>query len=107
MDATGYGEEKVFEAAIEGGAEDLVREGDEFIVTCDFTVFNEVQESIKKAGIEVSSAEVTWLAKNEVSIAGNDALKLLKLLEAIEDIDDVQKVHSNADIDEAALAEAM
>jgi transcriptional/translational regulatory protein YebC/TACO1 len=31
----------------------------------------------------------------------------MKLLEAIEDLDDVQKVYSNADIDEATLAEAM
>lgn len=107
VDATANGEEKVFEAAIEAGAEDLAREGDEFIVTCDFTVFNEVQEGIRKAGIEIASAEVSWIAKNEVAIAGNDALKLLKLLDAIEELDDVQKVHSNADIDEATLAEAM
>jgi YebC/PmpR family DNA-binding regulatory protein len=107
VDATAYGEEKVFEAAIEAGAEDLAREGDEFIVTCDFTVFNEVQEGIRGAGIEVASAEVAWIAKNEVAIAGDDAAKLLKLLDAIEELDDVQKVHSNADIDEATLAEAM
>lgn len=107
VDATRYPEEAVFEAAIEAGAEDLEREGDEFFITCDYTVFNEVQEGIKAKGIEVASAELAWVAKNEVAIAGKDAEKLIKLLEAIEDLDDVQKVHSNADIDEAAFADAM
>jgi YebC/PmpR family DNA-binding regulatory protein len=107
VDASKYGEEKVFEAAIEAGAEDLSNEDGEFYVTCDYTVFNEVQAGLKNAGIEVASAQLAWVAKNEVAIAGGDAAKLLKLLEALEDLDDVQKVHSNADIDEAALAEAM
>ncbi len=39
-------------------------------------------------------------------MAGKDARKLLKILDDLEENDDVQKVHSNADIDEAALAEA-
>ena len=107
IDAASYTEEAVFEAAIEAGAEDVVREGDEFIVTCEYTVFNEVQEGIKNAGIEPSSAELTWIPSNEVAVAGKDAEKLLKLLDALDELDDVQHVHSNADIDEAVLAEAM
>ena len=47
------------------------------------------------------------VAGASLAIAGSDAAKLLKLLDALEELDDVQKVHSNADIDEAALAEAM
>ncbi len=105
VDADRYTEEAVFEAAIEAGADDLVREGDEYIVTCDYTVFNEVQEGIRAKGIELSSAELAWVAKNEIAVAGKDAEKLIRLLEAIEELDDVQKVHSNADIDEAAFAD--
>jgi len=100
-------EDALFEAAIEAGAEDVSREGEEFVVTCSFSDFNSVQDGIKKKGIPVSSAELAWIAKSEVAIAGSDASKLLRLIEALEDLDDVQKVHTNADIDEAALAEAM
>lgn len=107
VDAGRYTEDAVFEAAIEAGAEDLVHEGDEFIITCDFQVFNDVQDGVKSAGIEVKSAELAWIAKNEVAVSGKDAEKLIKLLEAIDDLDDVQKVHTNADIDEAALSDAM
>ena len=106
VDATRYREETVFEAAIEAGAEDVSQEGDEFIVTTDPVSFQEVQDGMKEAGVESSHAELTFITKNLVSVAGKDAEKLLKILDALEENDDVQKVHSNADIDEAVLAGA-
>jgi len=105
IDASRHSEDAVFEAAIEAGAEDVAGDGDEFVVTTDVQRFNAVQDAIRGAGIGASSAELTRIAKTEVSVGGRDAEKLLKLLEALEDLDDVQKVHSNADIDEAVLAE--
>ncbi|MCG6957563.1 MAG: YebC/PmpR family DNA-binding transcriptional regulator [Gemmatimonadetes bacterium] len=107
IDATRYTEEAVFEAALEAGAEDVARQGDEFVITSEAADFNAVQEGVTAKGVEISSAELTMIAKNEVAVAGKDAEKLLRLLEAIEDLDDVQKVHSNADIDEDVLAAAM
>ena len=104
IDAKRYTEESVFEAAIEAGAEDVERDGDEFIVTSEPADFSSVQEGLRKAGVEPTSAELTRIAKNEVSVEGKDAEKLLKLLEVLDELDDVQKVHSNADIDEAVLA---
>jgi YebC/PmpR family DNA-binding regulatory protein len=106
VDAFSYPEETVFEAAIEAGAEDVSREGDEFIVTTGPGSFHEVQDAMQEAGVEAAETELTFIAKSEVSVAGRDAEKLLKILEALEENDDVQKVHSNADIDEAVLAEA-
>jgi YebC/PmpR family DNA-binding regulatory protein len=107
IDAARYTEDAVFEAALEAGAEDVTNEDDEFVVTAEVSDFMAVKEGLKEAGIDVSSSELTRIAKNEVEIAGKDAEKLLKLLDMLEDLDDVQKVHSNADIDEAVLAEAM
>jgi YebC/PmpR family DNA-binding regulatory protein len=106
VDPGRYGEEVVFEAAIEAGAEDVVLEGDEFIVTTDPVSFQEVKDGIEAGGVESTEAELTFIAKNEVSVSGKDAEKLLRILEDLEENDDVQKVHSNADIDEAVLAEA-
>jgi YebC/PmpR family DNA-binding regulatory protein len=106
VDANRYHEEAVFEAAIEAGAEDVSQESGEFVITTDPVAFQEVKDRMKEAGVESSQAELTFIAKNEVSVAGKDARKLLKILEDLEENDDVQKVHSNADIDEAALAEA-
>jgi len=104
VDASRYTEEAVFEAAIEAGAEDVTGDGEEFVITTEVADFNAVQDAIGAAGIEVSSAELTRVAKNEISVSGKDAEKLVRLLDALEELDDVQKVHSNADIDEAVLA---
>lgn len=104
IDASRYSEEDVFEAAIDAGAEDVVGDGEEFVITSDISDFNAVQDALREAGIDVSSAELTRIPKNEVSVTGKDAEKLVKLLDALDDLDDVQKVHSNADIDEAVLA---
>jgi YebC/PmpR family DNA-binding regulatory protein len=106
VDANRYHEEAVYEAAIQAGAEDVTKEGEEYIVTTDPTTFHSVQEGMETAGVEPSEGQLTFIAKNEVSVTGRDAEKLLKLLDALEENDDVQSVHSNADIDEEVLARA-
>ena len=104
VNAVQYTEDAVFEAAIEAGAEDVIGDEDEFVVTSEVSDFSAVQDGLTAAGIESTSAELTRIAKNEIAVAGRDAEKLLKLLDMLEELDDVQKVHSNADIDEAVLA---
>lgn len=104
VNAVRYTEDAVFEAAIEAGAEDVIGDEDEFVVTSEVSDFSAVQDALTAAGIESTSAELTRIAKNEIAVAGRDAEKLLKLLDMLEELDDVQKVHSNADIDEAVLA---
>lgn len=107
IEASKHSENDVFEAAIEAGAEDVAGDGEEFIVTSEVSEFSSVEAGLKNAGIQFSSAELTRIPKNEVAVAGKEASKLVKLLETLDELDDVQKVHSNADIDEAVLAEAM
>lgn len=105
VNAARFNEEKVFEAAIEAGADDVAREGDEFVITTELSTFHEVQAGLEEAGLVFEQAELTMLPKNEVSVGGADADRLVKLLEELEDSDDVQKVHSNANIDEELLRE--
>ena len=107
IDAGQCDEDSLFEAAIKAGAEDVIADEDEFILTTEVADFVSVQEGIKEAGIKPTSVELTRVAKNEVAIKGRDAEKMLKLLEMLDELDDVQKVHSNADIDEDILVEAM
>lgn len=104
VSAERYHEDAVLEAALMAGAEDVKREGDEFVVTTTVQGFHEVQDGLKEAGVEFSEAELSMIPQNEISVEGKDAEKLMKLLDALEELDDVQKVHSNADIDDAVLA---
>ena len=105
IDAGRYDEDATLMSALEAGAEDVKREGDKYVVTTDVPAFHAVQAALKKLGIAVESAELTMLSRASVHIDGDDVPKLLKLLDALEDLDDVQKVHSNLDIDESAMAQ--
>jgi transcriptional/translational regulatory protein YebC/TACO1 len=103
IDAARYDEDATMMAALEAGAEDVAREGDLYVVTTDPTEFHAVQDALRGQKIEIESAELTMIPKTTVRVEGADVAKLIKLLEALEDLDDVQKVHSNMDVDEAAL----
>jgi YebC/PmpR family DNA-binding regulatory protein len=107
VDAARWTEEQVFEAVLEAGAEDVTVSGDEIVVTTAVSDFHPAQTALTAAGIEFSSAELAMIPKNEVDVSGLEAMKLVKLLDLLDDHDDVSRVSSNANVDEAALAEAM
>ena len=107
IDAAGTNEETVMTAAIEAGAEDVQPpegDGDAWTIITDPTQFIAVKEALERAGLEPSSAELTKLPGTMQSVGGEEAQALLTLIENLEDNDDVQKVYTNADIDEQALA---
>lgn len=106
VSATRYDEESLMLAALDAGAEDMQREDDTFVITTDVASFHAVQEALSGQGIAIDEAELAMVPQTMVSVEGEDAKRLVKLLDALDDADDVQKVYTNADIDEAALAEA-
>lgn len=97
-------EDATMEAALDGGAEDVVRDGDTLLITAPPAALHAVQERLKTKKIPVQSAELTLLPKSTVKVEGADAKKLLSLIEALEEMDDVAKVSSNFDIDAEAMA---
>ena len=106
IDAARYDEDATLAAALEAGAEDLRREDGSYVVTTDVASFHAVQQALRQQGIAFEHAELAMVPKATVHVEGIEAQRLLKLLEVLEDADDVQKVYTNMDVDEAALAEA-
>ena len=99
--APGTNEEKLIEAALEAGAEDVVSNDDgSFEVVTGPYEFTTVKAALEKAGIKAEFGEVTMKATTETPLAGDDALKMQKLLDAIEALDDVQDVYTSAVMDE-------
>ena len=95
----GTSEDKIMEAALEAGADDVVVEADTSIeVVTAPESFLTVQVAMAKVGLKPEHAEITQRANIDVTVAGEDAISLLKLLDVLEDLDDVQYVYSNADI---------
>ena len=100
--APGTSEEKVMDAALEAGAEDVVANDDGSIeVISGPNDFAAVKAALEKAGLKAELAEVTMKPGVEVDLAGEDGARMQKLLDALESHDDVQEVYSNAVIDEA------
>jgi YebC/PmpR family DNA-binding regulatory protein len=90
-------EDALMEAALDAGAEDVVREDDFFAVTTSPGDFHSVQEALKAKGVQIGEAELAMLPKNTVKVEGKEADSLFKLLETVEELDDVQKVWVNAE----------
>ncbi len=105
IDAGRHDEDTVMLAALEAGALDFEREADTFVVTTEVADFHDVQDGLRAQGIEFEEAELAMLPKTTMAVQGAEAARLLRLLEGLDDLDDVQNVHTNADIDEDAVAE--
>jgi transcriptional/translational regulatory protein YebC/TACO1 len=99
--APGASEEKVMEAALDAGAEDVVASEDGSIeVVCAPADFEKVKAGLEKAGLKPDAAEVTMKAATEVELAEADAQRMRSLLDALEELDDVQDVYTTAALDE-------
>jgi len=99
--APGTSEEKLMDAALEAGAEDVITNDDGSIevITAPYE-FVTAKEALEKAGFVAELAEVTMKPTNETVLAGDDAVKMQKLLDALESLDDVQAVYTTAVIED-------
>jgi YebC/PmpR family DNA-binding regulatory protein len=95
--APGTNEEKLMDAALEAGADDIVTNDDGSIevFTGPYDYVN-VKEALAKSGFTTEHGEVMMRAMNPVEFAGDDAAKMQKLLDALEGLDDVQEVYTSA-----------
>lgn len=102
----GADEEELMLAAIDAGAEDIVREGDTWRVTTGPADLHTVRSAVEEAGMKVESGDLTMIAQNSVPLDDTSAAKkVLDLVDALDDLDDVQAVHGNFDIPDEVFAE--
>jgi YebC/PmpR family DNA-binding regulatory protein len=105
--APGVNEEKLMDAALEAGAEDVVVNDDKSLdVMTTPETFMQVKTVLTKAGFQAAEADVSMIAGTNVDIEDKEtAEKVMNLIDTLEDLDDVQSVYSNADIAEEFLNE--
>ena len=107
LDASRYAdEEAMLEKALEAGAEDFSRDGEQYIITTEPTALHAVLTSLQESDVEPSESEIAMIPKNTVKVEGKAAETVLKLVEDLEDLDDVQKVAANFDIDIEEMQES-
>ena len=95
--APGTDEDKLMEAALEAGADDVVTNDDGSIeVLTSPYEFARVKAALERAGLKAELGEVTMKPATETELAGEDAVKMQKLLDTLETLDDVQDVYTSA-----------
>lgn len=98
-------EDRLYEVALEAGADDVARDGDNFEVLCKPDVFQAVNEALKAAHIPIEAADVSRMANQNVDLDVEATRAVLKLIDALEDNDDVQAVVSNMNLPDELMAE--
>jgi YebC/PmpR family DNA-binding regulatory protein len=100
LETTQTDEDRLMELALDAGAEDVSNGDGTFEVVVPPEDFDTVRETLEKAGLTLTSAEVTMVPQNTVTLSGKEAEQTLKLLDMLEEHDDVQTVSANFDIAE-------
>jgi len=106
IEAATVEEDKLMEIVLNAGAEDMIRDGDQFEVVTDPASFADVSEALEKAGIKTISAEVSLIPLAQTKVTDKArAQSVLRFVADLEDNDDVQNVYTNMDIDDSILGE--
>ncbi len=101
IDSEKTSEDALIETVLDEGADDIKTESDHFEVLCAIGKFDNVSQSLLKAGIEPDSAEIAWIPSNLVPVDDAEiAKKVLRLVDTLEDLEDVQHVYANYDIED-------
>mgnify|MGYP001615643668 FL=1 len=97
-------EDRLLEAALEAGADDVRTEGDARVVSCDPKSLESVRASLAGAGLRPEKVQLIPVPQNRVPIEDEEtARKVLDLCQELDDHDDVQNVYANFEIPEAVL----
>jgi YebC/PmpR family DNA-binding regulatory protein len=96
--------EKVMDAAIEAGADDVQSDEEGHIILCAFENIGEVSKALEAALGEAESVKTIWKPQNNVPVDEERAQSLLRLVSVLEDDDDVQNVYANFEVDDETLA---
>jgi YebC/PmpR family DNA-binding regulatory protein len=103
MATQGKSDDEIMEIILDAGADDLQAEDDYYEIQTSIETFEPVRRALAEKKISIENASLQWIAKNMVSVSGEDGEKVIKLIEALEDLDDVQNVFSNADFAEELI----
>ena len=89
-------EEKILEAALEAGADDVLNEGGMSTVLCAGEHYHAVEEALKSAGVKAESSDLVMRPANRVAVPAEVEDTLRDLIEWLEELDDVHEIYHNA-----------
>lgn len=102
--AEGNDFDKIFEMAVEGGADDVTQDEDEIEVVAPVESFKSLIDRFRTAGITPDEAGLKMIPNQETELSVEDTLQVMRTIEGLEEMDDVQEVYSNMKISDEAMA---
>jgi YebC/PmpR family DNA-binding regulatory protein len=97
--------DKVFELAVEAGANDVNIDSEYIEVFGPVESFKQISDSLKNAGMKLDEAEVRMVPNNEVELSPEHTIQVMRVIESLEELDDVQAVYSTLTITDEAMAQ--
>lgn len=88
-------EDEVLESLINCDIDDIIVGDNIATVICKHEDLYTVKKEIEDAGFKVESADLSWIAKNQIELSKEDEEKAYKILDAIDNLDDVQEIYTN------------
>jgi len=88
-------EDTLLEQLIEHDITDITRDENMFTIICDPKSLEAVKKALKDMGLPIDSAELEWIANNNVTLTEDQAQEAYEFLEELDDQDDVQHVFTN------------
>jgi YebC/PmpR family DNA-binding regulatory protein len=102
--AAGVDSDKLFELAVEAGANDVQVDSEEIEIIAPVEAFKKMSDTLKAAGVHPEEAELRMLPNQEIDLDVNETLSVLKIIDGLEELDDVQNVFHNLHLSEEAIA---
>ena len=101
--AEGQDNDKIFELAVEAGADDVRFDEETIEIVGPVESFKQISDGLRNANIHPEEAELRLAPNNELELDTDQTVQVLRLVEALEELDDVQQVYSNLSISEEAV----
>lgn len=96
--------DKIFEIAVEGGADDVTQDEDLIEIKAPVEAFKRLTDALFAAKIRPEEAGLRMIPNQEIELEVDKTLQVMRTVEAIEELDDVQNVYSNLKITDEAMA---
>jgi len=100
----GLDPDEVFLVAADAGADDVQISDEVIEIYTPPTDLHTVAQALTESGIKPEEAELSQVAKNEIELDPKNTLSIMNIIELLEELDDVEKVFSNLNISDEALA---
>jgi len=95
IDKSEISDDKIFELAIEAGADECFLNGDYHKIQCDKSEIYNVKKKLEKNFNNFLSTDIEWMPINNIEISKEEKDDAVKFLEILEDDDDVQNIYTN------------